>query len=187
MKVLKYFTASAICLVAVSGLMSAASAAPRTGILTPETHSLSPEEVIESDKPITYAVPLDSSSFKALSVPPGEQWLYDFQFWGVTPAGTVKTDTFEVVGGDNVQVNSQADADNYNQASGDYGVTLYKKNWLGIGVSQGQINYPYGSQTVYVGTWWGVGDGSYYVGFKTISSTTSQKIDGEGSIYQNNA
>ncbi|OBZ11384.1 hypothetical protein [Bacillus sp. FJAT-26390] len=184
MKSSKFFLSSVLCFTIVASSLTAVSAASNPNALTPETHPLL-DNHIDNNK-ISYAAPLNSSKFGAFAVPPGEVWLDDFDFYGVTPNGAVQTDSVKSTG-KNIQVNSQADAANYNQASGEYGITLYKKNWLGVGVSQGQINYPFGSKTVYVGTWRGVDTGTFYLGIKTISSTTSQKIDGSGKVYQNDA
>lgn len=138
MKIIRFFYTLVLTLVLISVLAVTSYAAPVKGILTPETHPLLESEVIENDI-VNYALPLQSTESKSLlSIPPGEEKLYDFEFWGVTSAGTVKTDTFEV-SKKNVQINSQADSDNYNQKSGEYYITLYRKNWLGIGVSQGAL------------------------------------------------
>lgn len=183
LKLRKYVLSSSLCLALVTGSVASVNATPSISEAKVDrlNETQNPMTVSKSSgAPIGVAEPLADSQFRIMS-PVNEKEIYSFTFTGVTYSG-LQSKTFSSTG-KNIQINSQADADNYNYASGDYYIELWKKRWFGSD-TKGKLKYPFGTQTVYVGKWSDVGDGDFFFTV-WVDSDLPQKIDGAGKVYQN--
>ncbi|WCR29704.1 hypothetical protein L3476_13850 [Paenibacillus thiaminolyticus] len=96
--------------------------------------------------------------------------------------GGVTTATF-ISDGKDIQINAYASKD-YSQDTGTYTITLLKEYWFdGKYVSEGSQSFTYHpDRPTYVGTWKGVGKGTYKVTIQRESSDTGT-ISGSITVY----
>ncbi|MEK3901720.1 hypothetical protein [Paenibacillus sp. FSL R7-0179] len=187
---LKNMVVSSVCLSALIFSVIPASAA---GVQESEpvqkglTETSNPMLDKQSENIIGQAVKVDDSSIAKAKLAVAEIKIYGpNNFWGVTYDG-ISTNDFTSTTYNNIQINSWANAYQYNEASGQYKIQLKKKiSWLST-QDCGTITYPYGTDLgTYVGTWSNVGTGTFYANIWHNSSPSSQKIDGQVTVYEKN-
>ncbi|MEY9095240.1 hypothetical protein [Paenibacillus sp. RC84] len=151
-------------------------------LLTQEKNSASQEDTIQVENNITKGNLIQTSLLKPITTFLSENKIYgDNGFRGINSIG-VNTDSFDAPNAKDIQINSYASRDSGSN-SGDYLITLQKKGFWGYS-SLATSYYPITTNNAtYVGTWSGVGTGTYRVNIR-LQSGDPDTISGGISVYE---